>query len=203
MIEKLDLFFEGKSKKDVIYLFVAVAGLIGFVIFYFIYPISSDYRTKEQNNYKANTNKLANLKNKKNNTISKIAYLTKNNKKLKLSKNSLHKEMVFFEDLVSLLDFAKFDKYKWSNYMKNIVDNAKEEGLELVDFQNNIFNDSNNSNSVNKKMEMTINLKGDFKNLIYYAYKYENDKELLRVNELNISDKGNYMIKFTLYGYGK
>jgi len=203
MIKKLDLFFEERSKKDLIYFFIAVAGLIGFVIFYFIYPISSDYRTKQQNNYKANTNKLVDLKNKKNSTISNIAYLIKNNKKLKLSKNSLYKDTIFFQDLVSLLDFAKFDKYKWSNYMKNIVDSAKEEGLELINFQNTIFDDSNDSNHISKKMQMIINLKGNFKNLISYAYKYENNKELLRINELNISDKGNYMIEFTLYGYGK
>ena len=202
MIEKLDLFFEGKTKKDILYIYAAVILLIGFIIFYFIYPIASEYKQKQTRNYKNNVNTLSQLQTRKNINISQIANLTKTNKKLKLSKNSLYKEMVFFEDLISLLDFAKFDKYKWSSYMKNIVDNAKDEGLELIKFENNIYNDINNSN-IDKKMEMEVYLKGNFKNLIYYIYKYENSKELLRINELKVSDKGNYMIKFTLYGYGK
>jgi ArsR family metal-binding transcriptional regulator len=103
---------------------------------------------------------------------------------------------------VSLLDFAEFNKYKWANYVKNVVDNAKNEGLKLIDFKNELYKDKKNS-LINKKMDIIVNVNGEYKNLIYYIYKYENTKELLRVNELKINDKGNYMIKFSLYGYKK
>ena len=201
MIEKLDLFFEGKTKKDILYMHLAVVLLIGFIVFYFIFPISSSYQKKEENNYKNNVSTLSNLKIRKNTYISQIARLIKTKKRLKLSKNSLYKEQVFFNDLISLLDFAKFDKYKWSKYVTNIVYNSKNEGLELIDFKNNVYNDLNDT--INKKMDIIVNSKGKFKNFITYMYKYEVTKELIRVSELKASDKGEYMIKFTLYGYDK
>jgi len=201
MISKLDNFFEGKTKKDIVYIHIAALSLIGFIVFYFIYPISSSYQTREEQHYKNNVNRLNNLKKKKNNYLSQIMYLNRINKQLKLSKISLYKNSTFFDDLVSLLDFAKFDKYKWADYMKNIVYNSKEEGLSLIDFKNNVYNDNNDT--INRKMDVIVFSNGKFKNFINYMYKYENTKELLRINELKVSDKGNYMIKFTLYGYDK
>jgi hypothetical protein len=131
-----------------------------------------------------------------------IINLNKTIKELSLTKTTLHKQKLFFDDLVSLLDFAEFNKYKWASYVKNVVKDAKNEGLKLIDFKNKLYN-NNDNNYINKKMDITVNVNGEYKNLIYYIYKYENTKELLRVNELNINDKGKYMIKFSLYGYKK
>ncbi|GAX87290.1 conserved hypothetical protein [Lebetimonas natsushimae] len=198
----LDKFFENKTKKDILYIHIMTIFLIGFIIYYFIYPVSSSYQIRQKNNYSHNMEKLNKLKIQKNTFTVQIINLTKTIKKLSLKKISLHKQKLFFDDLVSLLDFAEFNKYKWANYVKNIVHDAKNEGLKLIDFKNELFNDNNNT-FINKKMDITVNIKGEYKNLIYYIYKYENTKELLRVNELNINEKGDYMIKFSLYGYKK
>jgi hypothetical protein len=196
----LDKFFENKSKKDIIYIHILVIFLIGFIIYYFIYPMTSSFEKKEKSKYNHNLQVLNNLKIKKNVYTAQIINLKKTIKKLSLQKMSLHKQKLFFDDLVSLLDFAEFDKYKWAKYMKGIVDNAKNEGLTLIDFTNILY-DNKDDKLINKKMDISVNVKGEFKNLIYYLYKYENTKELIRVSDLNISDKGNFMIKYTLYGY--
>jgi hypothetical protein len=196
----LDKFFENKSKKDIIYIHIIAIFLIGFIIYYFIYPMTSSFEKKEKSKYNHNLQVLNNLKIKKNVYTAQIINLKKTIKKLSLQKMSLHKQKLFFDDLVSLLDFAEFDKYKWAKYMKGIVDNAKNEGLTLIDFTNILY-DNKDDKLINKKMDISVNVKGEFKNLIYYLYKYENTKELIRVSDLNISDKGNFMIKYTLYGY--
>jgi len=199
----LDKFFENKTKKDIVYIHLLTIFLIGFIIYYFIYPVSSAFKNNEEKKYSQNTQTLNNLIMQKNVYIAQIANLNKNIKKLSLTKNSLYKQKVFFDDLVSLLDFAEFNKYKWAEYVKNIVYDSKKEGLKLISFENNIYNDKNISSFINKKMDINVFVKGEFKNLIYYLYKYENTKELLRVNEINASDKGEFMIKYTLYGYEK
>jgi len=199
MIRKLDALFEGKSKKDIIYMHLAAISLIGFIAFYFIYPIASSYSSKEEKQFKNNSDKLNTLKIKRNVYTAQIALLMRDKNKIMKEKNNLYKQKMFFNDLVDLLDFAKFDKYKWANYVQNIVYNAKNEGLKLMKFENYLYDDNNTT--INKKMDVIINTTGKFKNFISYIYKYENTKELIRVNELNISDKGEYMIKFTLYGY--
>jgi len=199
----LDKFFKNKTKKEIIYIHLITILLIGFIIYYFIYPISSDFKKREEKKFSQNTQTLNNLIVQKNVYIAQIANLNKNIKKLTLTKNSLYKQKIFFDDLVSLLDFSEFNKFKWAEYVKNIVYDSKEEGLKLIKFENSIYNDKNSSSFINKKMDINVSVKGKFKNLIYYLYKYENTKELLRVNEINISDKGEFMIKYTLYGYEK
>jgi hypothetical protein len=196
----LDKFFEKKNKKDILYIHIMTIFLIGFVIYYFIYPISFDFRTNQEKNYNQNIQSLNNLKTQKNVYISQIGMLNKTIKKLILTKNSLNKQKLFFDDLVSLLDFAEFNKYKWADYVKSIVYDAKNEGLKLIDFTNTLNTDKNGK-FINKKMDITVNINGEFKNLITYLYKYENTKELLRISELNGSDKGSFMIKYSLYGY--
>jgi hypothetical protein len=196
----LDKFFDGKNKKDILYIHVTAIFLIGFLIYYFIYPISSDFKKKEEENYKQNVTTLNKLKTQKNIFTSQVISLTKRIKRLTLIKNSLYKQKLFFDDLISLLDFAEFDKYKWALYVKNIVYNAKNEGLKLIDFKNYLYNEKD-KNFIDKKMDIIINVKGEYKNLISYLYRYENRKELLRVSEFNISDKGEFMIKYSLYGY--
>ncbi|WP_024790023.1 hypothetical protein [Lebetimonas sp. JH292] len=198
----LDKFFENKTKKDVLYIHIITIFLLGFIIYYFIYPLASSFKTKEEKNHQNNVQTLNHLKIQKNVYITQIANLRKTIKKLELSKNSLHKQKTFFDDLISLLDFAEFNKYKWAEYVRNIVYDAKNEGLKLMNFANSLYKDTKHS-YINKKMDIIVNVKGEYKNLIYYIYKYENTKELLRVNELNATDKGEYMIKYTLYGYGK
>lgn len=196
----LDKFFEQKNKKDILYIHIITIFLIGFVIYYFIYPISSDFKNKQVKSYNQNVQTLNRLKTKKNVFTAEIVNLTKNIKKLTLIKNSLYKQKIFFDDLVSLLDFAEFNKYKWAEYVKKIVYDAKNEGLKLINFKNTLYSDKNKE-FINKKMDIIINIKGEYKNLISYLYRYENRKELLRVSEFNISDKGEFMIKYSLYGY--
>jgi hypothetical protein len=198
----LDKFFENKSKKDIIYIHIMAIFLIGFVIYYFIYPMSLSFKDIQRKTYNQNVQTLNKLKLQKNIFTVQIVNLTKTIKKLSLAKNALKKQKFFFDDLISLLDFAEFNKYKWANYVKNIVQDSKNEGLKLTDFKNTLYNKDSDS-FINKKMDLTISAEGKYKNLIYYIYKYENTKELLRVNELNISDKGKYLIKFSLYGYKK
>jgi hypothetical protein len=108
----LDKFFEQKNKKDILYIHIITIFLIGFVIYYFIYPISSDFKNKQVKSYNQNVQTLNRLKTKKNVFTAEIVNLTKNIKKLTLIKNSLYKQKIFFDDLVSLLDFAEFNKYK-------------------------------------------------------------------------------------------
>jgi hypothetical protein len=196
----LDKFFENKSKKDIIYIHIMAIFLIGFVIYYFIYPMSSSFKDIQRKTYNQNVQTLNKLKLQKNIFTVQIVNLTKTIKKLSLTKNALKKQKFFFDDLISLLDFAEFNKYKWAEYVKKIVYDAKNEGLKLINFKNTLYSDKNKK-FINKKMDIIINIKSEFKNLISYLYKYENTKELLRINELKGNDKGEFMIKYSLYGY--
>jgi hypothetical protein len=50
-------------------------------------------------------------------------------------------------------------------------------------------------------MEIDLDAQGEYKNLIYFIYQYENMRELLRIENIEIKSNKTYKIKFTLYGY--
>jgi hypothetical protein len=140
----LDKFFYNKNKRDILYIHLMAIFLVGFVIFYFIYPLSSAFKNNQEKIYNRNIQVLDNLKVKKNVYLAQIVSLTKTIKKNSLIKNSLYKQKLFFDDLISLLDFAEFNKYKWAEFLKNIVQDAKNEGLKLISFENYFYNNDKN-----------------------------------------------------------
>ena len=50
-------------------------------------------------------------------------------------------------------------------------------------------------------MNFGLNLEGQYKNFIYYMYKYENIKPLIRVDNFQIKAPDKFYIEFSLYGY--
>ena len=124
---------------------------------------------------------------------------------------NLKKQESFYEELTDLLDFARFNKQKWANYVKNLILDAKNEGMKVKLIENKIYDeDVNNTKLKNlperlivKKMSIGIELNGNYKNFIHYIYKYENLKDLLRIGAIKINSKNNYYVKFFLYGYKK
>jgi uncharacterized membrane protein SpoIIM required for sporulation len=88
----LDKFFENKTKKDILYIHIITIFLIGFIIYYFIYPISFSFIKTQKNNYNRNVQTLNQLKFRKNILIVRITNLNKTIKKLSLTKTLLHKQ---------------------------------------------------------------------------------------------------------------
>jgi len=82
-----------------------------------------------------------------------------------------------------------------------LVINAKKEGLKVLGFTNKVYND--NKKLINKKMEISLKINGEYKNLIYFIYQYEDIRDLLRIENIFIDKNKNFEIKFSLYGYDK
>ena len=202
LIENIDNYFYSKPLKDTLMFYLLLVVVIGFIGFYFVLPYAQKYRDTQFKQFQNSKNTLQSLIVKNNIFNTKIYSLKKRVKKLTLKKITLKKQKDFYDELVDLLDFTKFNKYKWGKFVKNLVLNAKKEGLHVLGFTNKIFA-TNNKGVINKKMEINVKLNGEYKNLIYFIYRYENLKDLLRVEGININKKNIYNIKFTLYGYEK
>jgi len=198
-ISTIDEFFYSKTLKDTVMIYLMIIGVIGFFFFYYLLPAAKKYRDNEFKFYNSTKTQLQDLKNKKMVLNSKIILTTKKIKNLSLTKISLKKEKEFFDELIKLFDFVEFNKYKWGFFVKNIVVNAQEEGLKIISFTNRFFSD--NKGIINKKMEIVLKGKGEYKNLLYFLYEYENLKDLLKIESLGIDKNKDFHIKFTLYGY--
>ena len=54
-----------------------------------------------------------------------------------------------------------------------------------------------------KKMSIGLELNGNYINFIHFIYKYEDRKDLIRVEKMKVKDRNDYYVEFTLYGYEK
>ena len=124
------------------------------------------------------------MKTQKNVLSSQIIALEKRIKNLKLEKSALKKQKDFYDELADLLAFVDFNQYKWGEFVKNLVLNAKKEGLKVLGFTNKVYSD--NKGLINKKMEINLKVEGEYKNLLYFIYKYENLKDSLRVEKIRM-----------------
>ena len=211
VFDKIDAYFESKEKKEFYYTIFGIVAGIGFIIFYFITPEADNFlkqQKQEFNNLTTNLNK------------NRVALNVARANKIKLERKlkdlnkqlvALNKDKVFYSQLVNLLDFAKFNKFDWAQFVKTSIVDARVQGLDVLLVQNIDINEensknknkkiSNSKNSIVKKAGFGLTLKGGYKNFVYYMYKYENIKPLIRVNSFEMTSPNKYYIEFDLYGY--
>ncbi len=201
LINSIDNYFYAKSAKDALMVYIMILFVIGFVVFYFLLPQAKQYRDAQKNIYNKTSRQIQSLKTRKNVLNTQIIGLNKQIKNLSLEKTALKKQKDFYDELTNLLDFVEFNKYKWGQFVKNLVKNAKKEGLKVEGFTNKVYNDG--KSLINKKMEISLKVKGEYKNLLYFIYQYEDLRDLLRIENIKIGKNKNFEVKFTLYGYEK
>lgn len=205
--DRLDSYFYEKNKKDFIYLIILTVFLIGFIIYYFLYPVVVEYKMKEEKRYSNLTNQYHMLNTSIRVLQTRISVLNKQIKQKQSKVATLKKQKMFYTELANLLDFAEFDQYKWANLVRETVRDAKNKGMEVKKVENEIFDVNTTKKTkmpeIVKRMDIGIELVGKYKNFIYYLYNYENRKELIRVKEMKITSPSTFYIKFSVYGYDR
>jgi hypothetical protein len=206
VLKKIDKYFYEHSAKDALYIYLLLAILIGFIMFYFVYPATKSYSKNQEKQYLKLVNDKQSLESTRNVLQTRITLMNKRIKELTSKLEVLNKQKTFYNELTSLLSFANFDQYKWAQLVKESVDAAKSEGMRVIKLSNNIYDDKNvtkKSNFLVKRMDMDIYLKGDYKNFIFYVYNFENRKDLITVSEINITSPVDYKLKISVYGFVK
>jgi len=207
IFDKIDSYYKIKGKKEFYYTLLAVILAVGFIIFYFITPKASDFANSNEQRFKQFTQNLNQNIMELNGFKAQNIRIQRELKQMHTKLITLNKNKIYYSQLVNLLDFAHFNKQKWGRFVKNSIIDAKAGGLE-VKLVKNIY-DENKSIQKNivlnklivKKINFALNLEGTYKNFIYYMYKYENMKPLIRVNDFKIIAPNKYYIEFSLYGY--
>jgi ribosomal protein L22 len=203
----LDRYFEGKSLKENIILFLIVASAITFLMFYIFFPKIYKLEKKEKTSLQHNEKTLKELKVKKKAFNAQTKVLTNIIAKTEKENKILTNQNMFFKDILNTLDIIVFKDKNWINYVQNIVKNANKKGLKILSLNTVHFdkdkNLTKNNKPVVKKMEININLKGNFLNLLSYMYDYEKNKNLLKIENFNISEDNNYSLKISIYGERK
>jgi len=206
LLKRIDEFFYNHSIKEAMYVYLLIAVVIGFVMFYIIYPMAKEYSQAQFNRYQTLVGTKERLITTKQVQQARIAVLNKKIKELSADLEVLKKQKTFYTELSSLLGFANFDQYKWAQLVKESVDAAKSEGMRVIKVSNNIYDDDKKTKKTDfliKRMDMDIKLKGDYKNFIFYIYNFENRKDLITISEMKVDSPTDYSVKISVYGFVK
>jgi Tfp pilus assembly protein PilO len=211
VFNKIDNYFYSRQKKEFVYMVILAVFLIGFVIYYFLYPLAAEYKTKQEKKYSSLSTQYQVAKTSIRVLEARISLLNKKIKEKQSKVATLKKQKMFYTELANLLDFAEFDQYKWANLIRETVTDAKNKGMEVTKVENQIYDINTTKKADDKKlvkmpeivkrMDIGIELEGKYNNFIYYLYNYENRKELIRVREMNITSPSTFYVKFSIYGY--
>ena len=213
LLDRIDnYFYEKGSKKELVYSIVLIVFVLGFLMFYYVLPIAKTFEEKAKSTYE---NVLSSLQREKVELNVLKAKKIQSQKKLQMiSKqlNELKKEKIFFDELTNLMDFAQFNQARWAEFVKNIIIDAKNEGLRVKLVKNITINEDKNKKTslkklpksiIVKKMSIGLKLNGNYINFIHFIYKYEDRKDLIRVEKMKVNGRNDYYVEFSLYGYEK
>jgi len=200
ILDSLDKFFEEqKEQEQKLFMFLPVL-LFGFLIYYFIYPITDENLNKAINSNQSLNKKISNIKSnnitlrKQNAKFSKILKVA--NKTLK----ELNTQKVELDTLLKKLQFLKFDLVKWADFYNTIPNLVKKHHLIVLRLDNLILDNNEHTDKLfQKKMEISIHTIGGFVNFIKFMNEFESKKELIKVRSLNIKSDEMF-ITLDIYG---
>jgi len=203
IFDQIDNYFKERDKKEFYYVLVGIVFLIGFIFFYYLYPLADNYHKRNLNEFNNVSNNLKREIKNLNGLKKEYSDLTNEFKRKTNELVSLKKESTFYSQLVSVLDFATFNRYKWANFVKNMINDANNEGLKVKIIENKIIKENNSSSNIVKNMVISMKVEGGYKNFIHYIYQYEKLKDLVRVGEMSMDANGSYGLEIDIYGYRK
>jgi len=209
LLDNIDkYFYEKSSKKELYYTLGLITFVLGFIIYYYIFPMVKQFNINSKNQYDNLISTIQRDKIQLNILRARNIQLQKKLQTLNKRLKELKKEKMFFDELTNLMDFAEFNRARWAEFVKNIIMDAKTEGLKVELVENKVYNENDKkefnklpSNMIVKKMSIALDLSGNYINFIHFIYKYEDRKDLIRVEEIKIKDRKHFYVKFTLYGY--
>jgi hypothetical protein len=200
-LEKLDNFLELQKENEQKVILLLPFILIPFLVYYFIFPITDNL----QNDVSMENNQINNkINDKRNQIFQKTAKINLLNAKYIQIESKLKKakqtEFVM-RNLMEEVKFLIFDFNRWSNIYNSIPKYIKNNNLLLLKLDNELFLNkiTNKKNLVNLKMSISLDVIGDFKNVVKLIHEFEEKKYIVKVESFKTNGIKSY-IKINIYG---
>jgi len=199
ILNQIDEFFEQQKESEQKVFFFLPILLFGFLSYYFIYPITdSDLNNairKDKSLHQEiskTTSSNQRLKRENLQIASSIKKIDKELKELKINQKEV-------DNLVAQLSFLKFDLNKWAKFYNDIPTIAKNHHLIINSLQNSMILDTQTSKLVEKKMEVIMNVSGNFIDFLRFVNTFESKKEFVKVKSLR-TNGSNMLVVIDIYG---
>ena len=202
MLRKFDEFLEAQKKSELQVFFLLPIIMFGFIAYYFVYPYTDGALKQAQNNEQQVIKNISDTKNKISRLNMTNIRIANSIRKVGKEIASLKETRMQLENMVGHLSFLRFDLNKWAKFYNEIPKLAKKHNLVILSLKNVVNNPTNNktkNNYVHEKMQISIKVMGDYRNVIKFMNEFENRRELLKVKSFS-SDGDISTIKLEVFG---
>ncbi|NPA81425.1 MAG: type 4a pilus biogenesis protein PilO [Epsilonproteobacteria bacterium] len=206
ILEQIDNALKDKKEAEIYMIYLAIAAVMGFLVYQFIYPITDRNLKKTQNQVKSIERKLnaevSYLRSKTVNGDSQF-YVKKLKKEIEDLQNNLEKtkyENSYVDNKLKELSYLLFNDENWAKFLDNISYLAQKYHV-TIKYIKNKFNDIN-MHKVEQILEVDIDAKGKFKDIMKFINAIEESKLVVDVYNLHMEAKNRVNATFKIAVWG-
>lgn len=181
ILDKLDKFFEAQKENEQKLFFLLPLIVIGFIVYYFVYPITDDMLSDSLNK---NRNLINQINSKNSNILrvkNSIVRLKNAKHKLIIENKKLTVIQTKMQSLINRVKFLIFDLNRWANIYNTIPKYVKNNNLLLLKLDNKLFLDNKDTKLITLKMQITVTVVGNFKNAVKLINSFEARKNFVKI----------------------
>jgi len=206
ILNQLDEFFYQQKESERNVFFILPFLLAGFLSYYFVYPITDEALTTAINEKNSIESKIQ--KKKQENMGLKTA-----NKRIPVKIKRIENEVKNMQsiqnrlsELLNNIRFVVFDLNKWAEIYNKIPQYIKDNNLMVLKIDNQLFlenssvkNQKNVKDLVKLKMQIILEVAGNFPNVVRFIKTFEGQRELVKIEQLETDGE---VSKITINIYG-
>ncbi len=188
-LEALDNYFSGKSEAEKWLSILVVAGLIGYLFYLYLFPYAHSRYQHSLMEQKTLRKKIA----EDNKYLGGITvngdrnyYPKKYTREIRIAQNSIkeyNKKISLLDQSFKKLSEVLFNRANWAKFLNSITKKAHENVVKIINLENHYVNDKKSFGHV---LEVSIECKGKFQNIMGFLNDLEQNKLVTDVYSTNI-----------------
>jgi hypothetical protein len=202
ILDQLDTFFESQKETEQKVFFILPLIIIGFIVYYFIFPVTSDMLNNSINKNRKLNNDINTKKVSIMNVKNSIIKIKAKRRIVKLKIKKLKKIEIVMNNLLNQVKFLIFNLNRWADIYNTIPKYLKNSNLVLLKLDNVLSLDdkkTNNNDIVNLKMQITLDVIGNFKNVVKLMNNFESRKDFVKIKSLKTDGLITHLV-INIYG---
>ncbi len=190
---KIDEYFAGKKSSEVYMMTLIVVAIIGFLVWYFIFPLSQSFFDDKKSENLAITKKLNLEKNYiKSKTVKgdESYYIKDFERKIKNNQQklvSIKKLNSYIDGKLRELSYLLFNNENWAKFLDSISEIAREHKVKIVRITNQI--NEPNYQKVEQMLNVHVFLKGDFHGIMNFINTLEESMLIVDIHNIELNKK--------------
>lgn len=195
LLDRLDGYFGAKKQSEVTIIFIGIAAIIGFAVYYYIFPMADDYANE-------NRNKLTNITAELNKEKAYMASVSsgtndqfliqKMQQEIKNSKLVLEKATntnAYVDGKLKELSYLLFNEQNWAKFLDELALLADQYNIKITRIENKFYEPT--QQKIEQVLNVTLKVDGNFKNIVKLINSVEENQLVVDIHELNITKEKN------------